>query len=141
MDQLVDNAMSSPRALSSLLLVLSALALLITITGISGVIAYSVTLRRKEVGIRMALGAKGRDVMRLMLMEAMQIIGFGIVGGIVGAALMRNVLARYLFGVSALDPLVIFSVAAVLAAGMLAVSAVPARQAASISPNVAIRTK
>lgn len=141
MEQRIHNSSSAYLHRSSAFLVggFAAVALLLGVIGLYGVIAYSVNQRTREIGVRMALGAERGAVYRLVLGEAVRLAGIGIVIGLlcsVGAAsLMRNLL----FGTTAADPLTLTGVAATLAAAALAASYIPARRATKVDPMEALR--
>jgi predicted permease len=140
----IDEARSetlAPRRLTVLLLgVFAAVALLITATGIAGVVAYSVTERTQEIGIRMALGAERSDVLRLVLAPSLSLVALGLTLGVVGALALTRFLAALLFGIGPTDPMTFVSVALVLSAVAATASLVPARRATSIEPLLALRT-
>jgi predicted permease len=118
---------------------LGALALLLAAVGVYGVVSYAVSRRTREIGIRMTLGADGRDVMRLMLRQSMRpvLIGAGI--GVAVCASVSSVLAQILFGISAHDPIAFVFVPAFLVGIALLASYVPARRATRVNPVVALR--
>ena len=118
-----------------------AVALIITISGITGVIATSVNQRTQEFGIRMALGAAGSEVRGLVLRQATLMIGLGIGVGLVAAFMLSRVIENQLFGVSARDPLTFAGVAVLLSAVAFAASYLPARRATSVDPIVALRNE
>jgi predicted permease len=131
----------APRRLTVLLLGLfAAVALLITATGIGGVVAYSVTERTQEIGIRMALGAERGDVLRMVIGPSVGLVALGLTLGVAGALALTRFLSALLFGIGPQDPMTFVSVALVLAAVALASSLVPARRATSIEPLLALRT-
>jgi len=132
----------SPSRFRMLLLVLFATAAtLIASCGLYGVMAYAVAQRRREIGVRMALGADPGDVRRLVLGRAFRIVAAGVVAGLVGAALVTRVLQRFLFGVTPTDP-VAFSLVTLLLLGVGLLAAwVPARRATRIAPWSALRAE
>jgi predicted permease len=139
MDEWVSNSAAQPRLNAVLLVVFGVVALLISATGIYGVLAYSVNQRTQEIGLRMALGAPGGRVMRLILREGMIVAAIGIGAGIVGALVVGRVLASLVFDVTVRDPLT-FVVASVSLAGVaLLACAIPARRASRVDPIVALR--
>ncbi len=116
-----------------------AVALLLAAVGIYGVLAYLVSQRTREIGIRMALGGTTRSAFELVLREGAVIIGFGLALGVGGALLLGGVLEQHLYGVGAAEPSVLGVVTGLLAAVALLASAIPAFRAASIHPVQAIR--
>ncbi|HEX5473474.1 MAG TPA: ABC transporter permease [Vicinamibacterales bacterium] len=139
----LDGIMAGSMAQTSFALVMlaiaAAVALVLGIVGIYGVIAYVAAQRTKEIGIRIALGAVGRDVTALFLRHGLLLAGVGIGIGIVAAAAVTRVMSALLFGVSALDPLTYVVVAGALAATTLLGSYVPAVRAARVDPAEALR--
>jgi predicted permease len=139
----IDEARSetlAPRRLTVLLLGLfAAVALLITAAGIGGVVAYSVTERTQEIGIRMALGAQRGDVLSMVLRPSLSLVGLGLTLGVAGAFALTRFLSALLFGIGPTDPMTFISVAGVLSAVALTASVVPARRATSIEPLLALR--
>jgi macrolide transport system ATP-binding/permease protein len=119
----------------------AALALLLGTIGLYGVISYSVGQRTREIGVRMALGAPRPAVYQLILKEACWLTALGIGGGIVGSAVTASLLRSMLFGVSPRDRETMLAVVCVLAAATLLASYLPARRAASINPNEALRAE
>ena len=119
----------------------AALALLLGVVGLYGVIAYSVSRRSREIGIRMALGAQTGAVYRLILREAGWLTLAGILLGLAGAIAAATLMRSMLFGVRSWDGLTLLSVAALLALVAAAASFVPARRAASVNPVDALRAE
>jgi ABC-type antimicrobial peptide transport system permease subunit len=117
------------------------LALLLGAAGLYGVIAYSVSRRTREIGVRMALGAQPGTVYRLILKEAGWLIAAGIAIGLVCSLAAATLLRGLLFGVRALDPETLAAVAAVLSIAALLASYIPARRAASVNPVDALRAE
>src|SRR5438045_7187001 len=105
LEQIVGHAVAPRRLITNLLGTFSSLALLLASLGLYAVIAYSVTQRTRELGIRMAIGAQRRDVLRLVLREGLTTAGFGVLLGLIGALLATRLLKSMLFGVSATNPL------------------------------------
>jgi ABC-type antimicrobial peptide transport system permease subunit len=119
----------------------AAIALLLGVVGLYGVIAYSVSQRTREIGVRMALGAERGTVYRLVLSEAAQLIVAGTVVGIAGSVGAATLMRKLLFGVEAWDASTLACVAIVLASSALLASYLPARRAASVSPADALRAE
>jgi ABC-type antimicrobial peptide transport system permease subunit len=139
MDEIVADSLAARRFSMILLSVFAALALLLSSIGIYGVISYVVGQRTHEIGIRIALGAQRRDVLRLMLGEGMKMALIGVAIGIAAALGLTQLMAKMLFGVSATDPITFCSVALVLTAVALTACYIPARRAMRVDPMVALR--
>ncbi|HJZ95168.1 MAG TPA: ABC transporter permease [Candidatus Solibacter sp.] len=139
MDDVMSTARSRPRFLTLLLTMFSSLSLILAALGIYGVISYAVVQRTSEIGIRMALGAQGNDVLRLIGSSGMKLAIAGTVIGAAGAFALTRFLSTMLFGVSAVDPLTFLAMAAALIAVTLVACYVPARRAAKVDPLVALR--
>ena len=139
MDQLVADSAASPRFTMLLLSAFAALALALACIGIYGVMAYSVTQRTHEIGIRLVFGARRNDVLWLVLEQGARLALVGVGIGLVGALLLTRLIANLLFGVSASDPLTFAAVAALLMLVALLACYVPARRATRIDPMVALR--
>jgi ABC-type antimicrobial peptide transport system permease subunit len=123
------------------LLAFGAIALFLTGVGLYSVLAYSVTLRTKEIGVRMALGANAATVTRLVLRQAAMLAIVGLIAGIAGALALTRFMQGIIFGVGTLDAFTFISVTLVLVAIALAASYFPARRAARIDPMEALRTE
>lgn len=115
------------------------LALLLGVVGLYGVIAYSVSRRTREIGVRMALGAQRGSVYQLIMKEAAWLVGLGIAAGLVSSIAMASLIRGLLFGVRSWDAVTLTSVAVVLAISALLASYIPARRAAQVDPMVALR--
>jgi predicted permease len=139
MDEWVSNSAAQPRLNAVLLVVFGVVALLIAATGIYGVLAYSVNQRTQEIGLRMALGAPGGRVLRLILREGMIVAAIGIGAGVVGALVVGRALASLVFDVTVRDPLTFVLVSVSLGAVALLACVIPARRASRVDPIVALR--
>jgi predicted permease len=118
---------------------LGLLALLLTAIGLYGVVAYAVTQRTREIGIRMALGAQRRDVFRLVLRKGLILVAFGSAIGLLACYWLSRLVSNQLYGISPSDPATLFSVAVLLVAVALLASYIPARRATKVDPLVALR--
>jgi putative ABC transport system permease protein len=127
------------REASRMAAALGLLALLLAATGVYGVMTYSVSQRTREIGIRMALGANRRDVLRLVTRQGLRMIGLGAALGIAGGAAVSRLMVSLLFGLSPLDPIAYVSVALLVVAIALLAIYLPARRAATVDPLVALR--
>ncbi|CAN5132696.1 ABC transporter permease [soil metagenome] len=141
MEQLVARSVALPRLYLSLFGVFAAVALLLASIGIYGVTAFSVTRRTQEIGVRMALCARGGDVLAMIVRQAMALAGIGLGIGLVAALFLSRTLASLLYGLSPTDPLTFAGVAALLAAVALLAAYLPARRATRIEPMVALRAE
>lgn len=139
MDQLAAGTTQMRRFNMSLMAVFSGVALLLAMLGLYGVIAYSVTQRRHEIGIRMSLGAAPGSVVRMVLGQGMRLVGVGLALGLLGAFALNQVIASQLYGVSPTDSGVIFSVLLLLAAAAALACAIPAARASRVPPMTALR--
>lgn len=137
--QVLDQALWAARFGASLLLVFGLLALTIAAIGIYGVMSYNVRQRQQEMGIRIALGAQKRDVLRLVLGQGLWLAGIGSVAGLVLAYLMARGISALLFGVRALDPTTFIGVPLLLIGVALLACYLPARRATRVDPLVALR--
>jgi putative ABC transport system permease protein len=138
MTERVDRSLVSRRSPVVLSLTFGAIALLLSAIGIYGVLAYVVTQRTREIGIRLALGSSGARIFELILREGVVLIGAGFAVGAVGAMALRRSLQSQLFQISASDPLALTAAAAVLAVVAVAACALPARRATRIDPLIAL---
>jgi len=116
-----------------------ALALLLAGIGIYGVVSYGAAQRTREIGVRMALGAKEKDVLGLVLWDGLIVIGAGLAIGLLLAAAATRVIASFLYGVGATDPLTFIAVPLLLGGVALLASYLPARRAVKVDPLVALR--
>jgi ABC-type antimicrobial peptide transport system permease subunit len=122
-----------------LLMITSTMALLLGLVGIYGVVSYAISQRRREIGIRVALGARHGQVRRMFVKQAVVLVGIGVVTGLGAATGLTRLMESQLFGVTPLDPASYLTVAVVLMATALVASYLPARRAARIDPLVALR--
>jgi putative ABC transport system permease protein len=141
MTQVVAESVAEPRFRTMLLGLFGGLALLLAVIGIYGVISYSVGRRPRAVGIRLALGAGRRDVLRLVLTEGLALTGAGLAAGAAGAALLTRFLTSLLYDVGRLDPLTYAAVAVMLVGAGLLASWLPARRAMRVDPLIALRAE
>ena len=138
MSERVDRSLITRRSPVVLSLAFSVIALLLSAIGIYGVLAYVVTQRTREIGIRLALGSSGRRIFDLILREGLALVGVGFVLGAAGAIALRRALQSQLFEISATDPVTLTGAAAVLALVAVAACTLPARRATRIDPLVAL---
>ncbi len=139
MDEMVAAHLAQPRFSAGLLNWLAGLALLLAVIGIYGVLAYSVTARTGEFGIRLALGAQARDLLQLVIGQGMRLVLIGLGLGLVAALGLTRWLQTLLFGVSATDPVTFAGIAFLLLAVALLACWIPARRATQVDPLVALR--
>ena len=139
MDQVAFDSVAEPRVRVLLLTVFAALALFMTAAGIYSVIAYAVSQRTHEIGIRMAIGADDREVVKMIVKEALTLTVIGIVVGLAGAAVLVRLLTTVLFGVQVSDPTTYLSVIALLLTVALLASFLPSRRATRVDPIAVLR--
>jgi predicted permease len=140
MDEHLARALSRPRFMSTLIAAFGGLALALSIVGIYGVMAYSVSQRTREIAIRMALGARAGAVVTMILSRVAWLVAIGVAAGLAGAAVFTRVLSGLLFGVGAADVTAFAAAAAVLAFAALAAGVVPALRATRIEGTEALRS-
>jgi putative ABC transport system permease protein len=141
MQDVVADSVDQRRATMVLLAIFAGVALVLAAVGIYGVVAYSVTQRTQEIGIRMALGAQQRDVLRMVVGQAALLAIAGVVLGAAGALVFTRWMSDLLFEVPPRDPLTLAGVAAILGLVAVAASYVPGRRAARVDPVIALRAE
>jgi putative ABC transport system permease protein len=139
MSDYLDDALMSRRTPMMLAMAFGGVALFLSAIGIYGVLAYGVAQRRREIGIRLALGSTAGQVFGLVLKDGITIVGIGLALGLVGLVGLRSVLTSVLYGVKPMDPKVIVIVAAGLAVIAFIAMVLPARRAAAVDPASALQ--
>jgi putative ABC transport system permease protein len=141
LDDRIDVAMAESRFRTTLIALFAVVALVLASVGVYGVIAYSVTRRTHEFGIRMALGAQRTDVLQMVLRQALVFAIVGVALGLAGAFALNRLISSLLFGVSANDPVTFASVAGFIVAVAFIACYIPARRATKVDPLVALRNE
>ena len=141
MDRRLNESVARPRLATILLGCFAALGLLLATVGLYGVMSLLVRGRWRDIGIRVAIGARPFDVLRMILKQSLQIISLGIASGIGCALLLTHLLQSLLFDVSASDPLTLSAVTGLLVSVALAASYFPARRASQIDPMTTLRVE
>jgi hypothetical protein len=139
MDQIVEDSFGSQRLAAHLLEVFGGVALLLCVAGLYGLLAYVVTQRTREMGVRVAMGAQPRDVLRMIFAQGFKLFLIGAGIGLAAALALSRAMVHLLFGVSAYDPASFASVTVLLAAVALLACYVPARRATRVDPLIALR--
>ena len=139
MDQVRGSLVADERFATLMLGMFSAIALVLAAAGIYGVMSHAVVRRTGEIGVRRALGARGRDLVMMVLGQGFRLIGAGIALGMLGSFLLTRILSNRLWGVSAADPWTMTAVALLLGAIGLLACYVPARRATRVDPMIALR--
>ena len=141
MSERIDLSLAARKTSMLLANAFGGVALFLAMLGIYGVLAYLVAQRTREIGIRVALGSSRGSILKMVLREGLELVVVGLVLGIIAAVSMQKAVASEIYGVRALDPLVLVSVMAVLAIVALAACAVPARRAMRVDPIIALRSE
>jgi putative ABC transport system permease protein len=141
MEAVVSMSLASERFRTRLLGALALIALLLAAIGVYGVMAYSVEQRSQEMGLRMALGAEPRHVIRLVAGQGLALIGAGLLIGVAAALALTRLVASLLYGVSPTDPVTFVAIAALLLSAAAAATYVPARRATRADPMIVLRTE
>ncbi|MGA8443204.1 MAG: FtsX-like permease family protein, partial [Candidatus Sulfotelmatobacter sp.] len=139
LDDIVESSVAQPRFSSFLLGTFAALALALAAVGLYGLVAYSVTQRTNEIGVRMALGAKQSDVLKMIVLQGMKLAIAGLAIGIAGSLVFGRFLASMLYGVKPADPLTFVLVSMALVGVTLLSNYIPARRASKLDPTVTLR--
>ena len=139
LDERIHGSVNLQRAAASLLSVLGGLTLLLAAVGLYGVAAHSVSLRTREVGIRMSLGARAADVFRMIILENLSLTLVGVAAGLAMSSAGSRILASFLFGLTPTDPLTFVGSSTILCLVTIIASCIPARRAASLDPLAALR--
>ena len=139
MDEVLRESTAQPRFRTTLIALFAAIALILAATGIFGVISYSVQCRTNEIGIRVAMGASARTILKMVLRETMLLAGIGLAVGLPVAFMSSRVLGHLLFGISPTDPATLIVVSLTLAAVAVAAGYLPARRATQVDPLIALR--
>jgi predicted permease len=141
LDDLRSEALAAPRLTATLLAIFATLALLVTLAGIGGVIATSVTQRTKEFGLRMALGASRDSVLAMVVRQGLFFVIIGLVVGVAGALAAGRVLNAYLYQTAPRDPLIFAGVATLFILSGIIACVIPARRATTVDPLIALRAE
>jgi putative ABC transport system permease protein len=141
MEASIGESIAARRFTMQLLIIFAMVALILASVGIYGVMSYSVSQRRREIGIRMALGARSKDVVRMMVFQGLKLAGAGVAFGLAGAFAVTRLGAALLYGVSATDATTFITVSIALASIALFASYVPARRAAKVDPMTVLRSE
>jgi putative ABC transport system permease protein len=139
MTQVISSSVAGPEFNMVLIGALAGLALFLSAMGVYGVLAYVVAQQTHELGVRMALGAKPCDVLRLIVSRGARLAGIGALLGLVAALALTRLMKSMLYGVSAIDPLTFAGVVALLTIVALLASYIPARRATKVDPMIALR--
>jgi putative ABC transport system permease protein len=141
MEHIVAEAVARQRFSMLLLAIFAGLALVLAAVGIYGVMSYTVAQQTREIGIRIALGAKRRDVLAMTVKQGLRLVGLGLVIGLPSAFILTRVMSSLLFGISAADPITFLSISLVVLAVALLASYIPALRATKVDPMIALRAQ
>src|SRR5207245_6432301 len=141
MENIVAGAVARQRFSMLLLAIFAGLALVLAAVGIYGVMSYTVAQQTREIGIRIALGAKRRDVLKMTVKQALKLVGLGLAIGLPSAFILTRVMSSLLFGISATDPITFVSISLVLTGVAMLASYIPALRATKVDPMVALRAQ
>jgi len=133
------GSLAAPRLAATFLGIFGAMALLLAMGGIYGVMAYAVSQRTREIGIRVALGAERQDILKMVLKQSLRLVVIGLLIGLAGSLAATRLLESFLYGVSVNDPATFITVPLLLASAALLASYIPARRAMKVDPMVALR--
>jgi len=139
MDQMLAHSVGLRSFMMMLLSIFGGLALVLASVGIYGVISYAVSQRTREIGVRMALGARPADVLRMILAEGLKLVAVGVALGVAAALMLTRLLEGMIYGVSMRDPLIFVLVNLLMVAVSLAACYVPALRATRVDPITALR--
>lgn len=140
LEEIRAQSLASPRVTAALLSLFALLALAITGAGLAGVVAFTVSQRTQEIGVRMALGAERTEVLGMVLRDGMRLVLVGLLLGLAAAAALTRLMAGMLYGTPAVDPVTFTGVALLLLAVTAASCLVPARRATAVDPMIALRS-
>jgi putative ABC transport system permease protein len=138
---ILDDNLASPRFSTWLMDLFAAMALLLAVIGLYGIVSFAVGQRTREIGVRMALGARASDVSRFVVRDGLRLTVVGLAIGLTISFGATRLLSALLFGVSPTDPIVFFAITGVIIAATLLASYLPARRAARVDPVIALRAE